>query len=143
MAKYEFDKKKFEEWKEAQRQSAELQDKMNSSLSGYIDGVKKLTQLQKNIQFIEQKVTDLKKEQAKAEADLIENTKKLNAATVAGDAAEIKALKDKEKELKKILAAKKESVALTEHELGLLKKQTAELEKQVKNRTLILEEALG
>ena len=103
MAKYEFDKKKFEEWKEAQRQSAELQDKMNSSLSGYIDGVKKLTQLQKNIQFIEQKVTDLKKEQAKAEADLIENTKKLNAATVAGDAAEIKALKDKEKELKKIL----------------------------------------
>ena len=137
MAKYEFDKKKFEEWKEAQRQSAELQDKMNSSLSGYIDGVKKLTQLQKNIQFIEQKVTDLKKEQAKAEADLIENTKKLNAATVAGDAAEIKALKDKEKELKKILAAKKESVALTEHELGLLKKQTAELEKQVKEANLL------
>lgn len=137
MAKYEFDKKKFEEWKEAQRQSAELQDKMNSSLSGYIEGVKKLTQLQKNIQFIEQKVADLKQEQVKAEGDLIENAKKISSATVAGDAAEIKALKKKEKELKKIVAAKKESVKLTEHELGLLKKQTAELEKQVKEANLL------
>ena len=122
MAKYEFDKKKFEEWKQSQKESAELQEKMNSNLNGYIEGVKKLAELQKNLQFIEQKVADLKQEQIKAEGDLIENTKKLNRATMDGDAAEIKALKEKEKELKKIIAAKKQGVAITEHELQLLEK---------------------
>jgi hypothetical protein len=137
MAKYEFDKKKFEEWKQAQKESAELQEKMNGSLNGYMEGVKKLTELQKNLQFIEQKVAQLKKEQVKAENDLLENTKKLNKATASGDADEIKALKEKEKELKKIIAAKKEGVAITEKELGLLKQQTAELTEQVKQTSLI------
>jgi hypothetical protein len=137
MAKYEFDKKKFEEWKQAQKESAELQEKMNSNLNGYMEGVKKLTELQKNLQFIEQKVAQLKKEQLKAENDLLENTKKLNKATADGDANEIKALKEKEKELKKIIAAKKEGVTITEHELKLLKQQTAELTEQVKQTSLI------
>jgi len=66
MAKYEFDKEKFEEWKRSQKESAELQEKMNSSIGGYLESVKKIKELQKNIQFIEQKVAELKKEQVKA-----------------------------------------------------------------------------
>jgi hypothetical protein len=137
MAKYEFDKEKFEEWKRAQKESAELQEKMNSSIGGYLESVKKIKELQKNIQFIEQKVTQLKEEQSKAEKDLLENTKKLNKATADGDADEIKALKEKEKELKKILAAKKEGVAITEKELGLLKEQNAALVESAKQTNLI------
>lgn len=137
MAKYEFDKEKFEEWKRAQKESAELQEKMNSSIGGYLESVKKIKELQKNIQFIEQKVTQLKEEQSKAEKDLLENTKKLNKATADGDADEIKALKEKEKELKKILAAKKEGVAITEKELGLLKQQNEALVESAKQSSLI------
>lgn len=132
MAKYEFDKKKFEEWKEAQKQSAELQEKMNSSLGGYIDGVKKLTELQKNLQFIEQKRNELASEYGKAAKDVRDNWKDLIAAQKRGDADEIKALKEKDKELRKILAAKREGVKIVEHELEILKKQTAELKEQVK-----------
>lgn len=132
MAKYEFDKKKFEEWKEAQKQSAELQEKMNSSLGGYIDGVKKLTELQKNLHFIEQKRNELASEYGKAAKDVRDNWKDLIAAQKRGDADEIKALKEKDKELRKILAAKREGVKIVEHELEILKKQTAELKEQVK-----------
>jgi hypothetical protein len=137
MAKYEFDKEKFEEWKRAQKESAELQEKMNSSIGGYLESVKKIKELQKNIQFIEQKVTQLKEEQLKAEKDLVKNTEKLNKATADGDADEIKALKEKEKELKKILAAKKEGVAITEKELGLLKQQNDALVESAKQTSLI------
>lgn len=137
MAKYEFDKEKFEEWKRAQKESAELQEKMNSSIGGYLESVKKIKELQKNIQFIEQKVTQLKEEQLKAEKDLVKNTEKLNKATADGDADEIKALKEKEKELKKILAAKKEGVAITEKELGLLKQQNDALVESAKQSSLI------
>lgn len=137
MAKYEFDKKKFEEWKQSQKESAELQEKMNSNLNGYIEGVKKLTELQKNIQFIEQIVADLKQEQIKAEGDLIENQKKLDRAIVASNASEIKALKKKKKELNEILASKKQGVAITEKELGLLKEQTTLLTEQVKQANLV------
>jgi hypothetical protein len=137
MAKYEFDKEKFEEWKRAQKESAELQEKMNSSIGGYLESIKKIKELQKNIQFIEQKVSDLKKEQLKAEENLLKNTNKLNKATADGDADEIKALKEKEKELKKILASKKESVAITEHEVKLLKKQNDELVESAKQSSLI------
>ena len=137
MAKYEFDKEKFEEWKRAQKESAELQEKMNSSIGGYLESIKKIKELQKNIQFIEQKIAQLKEEQLKAEKDLIKNTEKLNKATADGDADEIKALKDKEKELKKILASKKEGVAITEHEVKLLKKQNDELVESAKQSSLI------
>jgi hypothetical protein len=137
MAKYEFDKEKFEEWKRAQKESAELQEKMNSSIGGYLESLKKIKELQKNIQFIEQKVTQLKEEQLKAEKDLVKNTEKLNKATADGDADEIKALKEKEKELKKILAAKKEGVAITERELGLLKQQNEALTESAKQASLM------
>ena len=103
MAKYEFDKEKFEEWKRAQKESAELQEKMNSSIGGYLESIKKLGELQKNIQFIEQKITQLKEEQVKAQEDLKKNQEKINKATAKGDADEVESLKEKRKELKKIL----------------------------------------
>ena len=137
MAKYEFDKEKFEEWKRSQKESAELQEKMNSSIGGYLESIKKLGELQKNIQFIEQKVAELKKEQVKAQEDLKKNQEKINKATADGDADEIKALKEKRKELKKILAEKKEGVSITEHEVKLLKQQTAELAESAKQSSLI------
>jgi hypothetical protein len=137
MAKYEFDKEKFEEWKRLQKESLELQEKMNSSIGGYLESVKKIKELQKNIQFIEQKVAQLKEEQVKAEQDLLKNTEKLNKATADGDADEIKALKEKEKELKKILAAKKEGVAITEREVSLLKKQNEALVESAKQANLM------
>lgn len=137
MAKYEFDKEKFEEWKRSQKESAELQEKMNSSIGGYLESIKKLGELQKNIQFIEQKVAELKKEQVKAQEDLKKNQEKINKATAKGDADEVEALKEKRKELKKILAEKKEGVAITEHEVKLLKKQTTELAESAKQSSLI------
>ena len=142
MAKYEFDKEKFEEWKRSQKESAELQEKMNSSIGGYLESVKKIKELQKNIQFIEQKVAQLKEEQVKAEEDLLKNTEKLKKAIADGDADEIKALKEKQKELKKILAAKKEGVAITEKELGLLKQQNEALVEATK-QTSLMNAALG
>jgi len=142
MAKYEFDKEKFEEWKRLQKESAELQEKMNSSIGGYLESVKKIKELQKNIQFIEQKVAQLKEEQVKAEQDLLKNTEKLKKAIADGDADEIKALKEKQKELKKILAAKKLSVDLTEKELGLLQRQNEALVESAKQANL-MSAALG
>jgi hypothetical protein len=123
MAKYEFDKAKFEEWKRLQEQSLEIQEKMNSSVSGYLESIKKIKELQKNIQFIEKQVTKLKEEQLKAAKDLKDNEDKLAKATSKKDAAEIKALKEKEKELKKILAAKTMNVNMADKELTSLKKQ--------------------
>jgi hypothetical protein len=123
MAKYEFDKAKFEEWKRLQEQSLEIQEKMNSSVSGYLESIKKIKELQKNIQFIEKQVTKLKEEQLKAAKDLKDNEDKLAKATSKKDAAEIKALKEKEKELKKILASKTMNVNVADKELTSLKKQ--------------------
>lgn len=137
MAKFEFDKETFEAWKAAQKESLELQQKMNSSVGGYLEALKKIKELQKNIQFIEQKVAELKQEQAKAENDLIENTKKLNKAEADGNDDEIKALKEKEKQLNKILAAKNQGVAITEKELGLLKQQNDALVESAKQANLM------
>lgn len=42
MAKgYTFDKDAFEAWKAAQKESLELQKKMNSSVGGYLEALKK------------------------------------------------------------------------------------------------------
>lgn len=134
MAKgYTFDKEAFEAWKASQKESLEIQNKMNSSVSGYLETVKKIGELQKNINFIEQKVTQLKKEQAKAAQDLKDNEDKLAKAIDKKDKAEIKALEDKKEELEKILAAKKEGVAITEKELGLLKETNKQLVESAKN----------
>ena len=137
MAKYEFDKEKFEEWKRAQKESAELQEKMNSSIGGYLESIKKLGELQKNIQFIEKQVTELKKEQVKAQEDLKKNQEKIDKATAKGNADEVKALEKKKKKLEEILAAKEKNVALTEHEVKLLKQQTAELAEAAKQTSLM------
>ena len=138
MAKgYTFDKEAFEAWKASQKESLEIQNKMNSSVSGYLETVKKISELQKNINFIEQKVAQLKKEQAKAAQDLKDNEDKLAKAIAKSDKAEIKALEDKKEELEKILAAKKEGVALTEKELGLLKETNKQLVESAKNASVI------
>jgi len=137
MAKYEFDKNKFEEWKRAQKESAELQEKMNSSLGGYFETMKKIGELQKNLQFIEAKRNQMAEEYGKSAKDVRDNWAKLIEARKRGDADEIKALKDKDKELRKILAAKKEGLKITEAELKVLKEQTAELTEQAKQASLL------
>jgi hypothetical protein len=137
MAKYEFDKKKFEEWKQAQQDSADIQAKMNSSIGGYLESVKKLGELQKNIQFIDKQILKLKEEQLEVIKDLAANAVKLRNATTAGDAAEIKALKKKEAELQQILQAKIISVKLSEKELNLIKEQTKALADSVKQASLL------
>jgi hypothetical protein len=137
MAKYEFDKNKFEEWKRAQKESAEIQEKMNSSLSGYFETMKKIGELQKNIQHIESKRNELADEYGRSAKDVRDNWAKLIEARKRGDADEIKALKDKDKELRKILAAKKEGLKITEAELKLIKEQTAELTESAKQASLM------
>lgn len=132
MAKYQFNKDEFEAWKRAQKESAELQQKLNTSMKDYLSTVKQIGELRKNIQYIEQKISKLKSEQLEAEKNLKKNSDDIAKATAKGDAAEIKALIDKEKELKKILAEKQKSVELSEHELNIIKKQTDELTEQVK-----------
>lgn len=132
MAKYSFNKEEFEAWKRAQQESADLQQKLNTSMKDYLATVKQIGELQKNIKYIEGQISKLKSEQAKAEKDLLDNTTKLSKAIAKGDKDEIDALRKKEVELKKILAAKQKNVDLTEHELGILKKQTTELTEQVK-----------
>jgi hypothetical protein len=137
MAKYEFDKDKFEEWKRAQKESLDLQEKMNSSISGYLESIKKIGELQKNIKFIEEKRNELANEYGKSAKDVRDNWKELIAAQKRGDAAEIAALKDKDKELRKILASKKEGVKIVERELDLLKKQNDILVESAKQANLI------
>ena len=137
MAKYEFDKEKFEEWKRAQKESAELQEKMNSSISGYLESIKKIKEIQKNIQFIEQKRNELANEYGKAAKDVRDNWRELLDAQRRGDAAEISALKDKDKALRKILAAKKQGVDITEKELELIKEQNERLVEAVKQTNMM------
>lgn len=132
MAKYSFNKEEFEAWKRAQQESADLQQKLNTSMKDYLATVKQIGELQKNIKYIEGQISKLKSEQAKAEKDLLDNTTKLNKAITKGDKDEIDALRKKEVKLKKILAAKQKNTNLTEHELELLKEQTDELAEQVK-----------
>ena len=131
MAKYEFDPKKFEEWKKAQEKSILLQEKLNSSVKEYMKALKDLGELQKQIQIIEAKRNKQAEEYSQSANDVRKNWKDLIDARRKGDAAEISALKKKDDELRKILAAKKEGLSITEAELGLIKKQTEELTKQV------------
>ena len=134
MAKYEFDKNKFEEWKRAQRESAELQEKLNSSVKDYLKAVKELGELQKNIVHIEKQINKLKEEQGDLEDKKKKNEleiARLRRAGVSLSSDEIKNLRSQNKELKKLIEAKKQSVAITETELGYIKKQTEELTKQV------------
>jgi hypothetical protein len=137
MAKYEFDKKKFEEWKAAQKESLEIQQKMNSSLGGYFETMSKIKELQKNIQFIEAKRNQMAEEYGKSAKEVRDNWAKLIEARKKGDAEEIKALQKKDDELRKILAAKKEGLKITEKELGLLKEQTAQLTESAKQASLM------
>ena len=137
MAKYEFDKKKFEEWKAAQKESVEIQEKMNSSLSGYFETMSKIKELQKNIQFIEAKRNQMAQEYGDSAKEVRDNWAKLIEARKKGDAEEIKALQKKDDELRKILASKKEGLKITEAELKLLKEQTAQLTESAKQASLI------
>ena len=132
MAKYSFNKEEFEAWKRAQQESAELQQKMNSSVKDYLATVKQIGELQKNIQYIESKRNKLVEEYVDAAKEVRKNWKELIDARKKGDAEEIKALQKKDAELRKILEAKKKGVELTEQELKLIKEQTAELTQQVK-----------
>lgn len=132
MAKYSFNKEEFEAWKRAQQESADLQQKLNTSMKDYLATVKQIGELQKNIKYIEQQRNKLTQEYVESAQEVRKNWKELIDARKRGDADEIKALKNKDTELRKILASKKKGLDITEHELEILKKQTAELTEQVK-----------
>jgi hypothetical protein len=135
MAKYSFNKEEFEAWKRAQQESADLQQKLNTSMKDYLATVKQIGELQKNIKYIEQQISKLKKEQNDYEDEIRKNGQKIRELRLAGYSAasdEVKVLKKQNEEIRKLIAAKRKSVDLTEHELEVLKKQTAELTEQVK-----------
>jgi hypothetical protein len=135
MAKYSFNKEEFEAWKRAQQESAELQQKLNSSLKDYLATVRQIGELQKNIQYVEKTIGKLVQEKADLEAQRKENTLemlRLRRAGVSASSSEITALLNQNKELKKQIFLKAKSVDITEHQLELLKKETDELAKQVK-----------
>jgi hypothetical protein len=136
MANYEFDPKKFEEWKKAQKESAAIQEKLNSSVKDYLKALKELGELQKNIVHIESKLSKLKKEQNDYEDEIRKNGEKIRDLKRAGYSStsdEVKELKKQNEEVRKLIAAKKQSVAITQVELGYIQKQTEELTKQVKS----------
>lgn len=136
MANYEFDPKKFEEWKRAQKESAAIQEKLNSSVKDYLKALKELGELQKNIVHIESKLSKLKKEQNDYEDEIRKNGEKIRDLKRAGYSStsdEVKELKKQNEEVRKLIAAKKQSVAITQAELGYIQKQTEELTKQVKS----------
>ena len=140
MAKYNFDKDKFEEWKRALREGKELQDNMNQSLGGYLEGVKKIGELQKNILAVEKQLEALKKQQTEYEKEILANETKKNILISKGysvTSAEVKALEDKNDELNKSLATQKKMVSLGEEELASLRKRTDELAKQANSASLI------
>lgn len=132
MAKYSFNKEEFEAWKRAQQESADLQQKLNTSMKDYLATVKQIGELQKNIKYIEQQRNKLTQEYVESAQEVRKNWKELIDARKRGDADEIKELKKKDIELRKILASKKKGLDITEHELNILKKQTDELTQQVK-----------
>lgn len=135
MAKYSFNKEEFEAWKRAQQESADLQQKLNTSMKDYLATVKQIGELQKNIKYVEQQISKLKKEQNDYEDEIRKNGQKIRGLRLAGYSAasdEVKVLKKQNEEIRKLIAAKRKSVDLTEHELEILKKQTTELTEQVK-----------
>jgi hypothetical protein len=132
MAKYSFDKDKYDEWKRAQQESLELQKKMNTSITGYLEVVKEIGELQKNIKYIEEQKNKLTQEYVDSTKEVRKNWKELINARKRGDVDEVKALNKKDIELRKILASKKEALDITKHELALLQKQTDELSKQAR-----------
>jgi hypothetical protein len=140
MAKYNFDKDKFEEWKRALREGKELQDNMNQSLGGYLEGVKKIGELQKNILAVEKQISNLKKEQSEYEDEIRRNGVELNNLRRAGytsSSNEVKNIKLQNQQLRQKIAAQKQMVSLGEEELNSLKKRTDELAKQANSASLI------
>jgi hypothetical protein len=136
MAKYEFDPKKFEEWKKAQETAYELQKKMNSSMGEYLKKVKELGELQKSILHIEQQINKFKQEQSDFESKKKSNEKeiaRLRRSGVSASSDEVKNLIKQNKELKELIAARAKNVGLLEIELEYIQKQTDELAKQVKS----------
>jgi hypothetical protein len=135
MAKYSFNKEEFEAWKRAQQESADLQQKLNTSMKDYLTTVKQISEIQKNIKYVEQQISKLKKEQNDYEDEIRKNGQKIRELRLAGYSVasdEVKVLKKQNEEIRKLIAAKRKSVDLTEYELEVLKKQTAELTEQVK-----------
>ncbi len=134
MAKYEFDKNKFEEWKRAQKESYEIQNKLNSSVKEYAKALMDLGQLQKNIVSTEKELSKLKKDQALLEDKKKKNEieiAKLRRSGVALSSDEVNNLIKQNREYNKLIAAKKQSIGIVEAELKYTKEQTAELQKQV------------
>lgn len=132
---YSFDKDKFEQWKNAQKESIELQKQMNSGISGYLKTIESIGEIQKNLKHVEKNISKLKKEQAE-----FEKQKKLNEIEIGKlkksglklSSKEISDLLKQNKELKKKIIANSKGVEILEDELNILKEQTNEISKQVK-----------
>ena len=132
---YSFDKDKFEQWKNIQKESIELQKQMNSGISGYLKTIESIGEIQKNLKHVENNISKLKKEQAE-----FEKQKKLNEIKIGNlkkrgltlSSKEVAELLKQNKELKKKIIANRKGVDILEDELDILKEQTNEISKQVK-----------
>jgi hypothetical protein len=124
-------------WDDIAKRLAEqeaLQNKVNNSAAEYLKLVKEIGLLQENLNKLKKQQTELDDKATAAEQDRIAAENDLAAARQTGIAADIAAAKQKLKEAKK---ADKAAKGLAEYN----KKQTKNLEEQLKTQKKIVQEA--
>jgi hypothetical protein len=124
-----FNKDELKEIAKLLKEQGEMQDKINKSMSSYVEHLKKIKELQKNIQHVSEQLKNLQQEENDLADDLQSKIKDRNKGTK-------KEIADRRKEIKLIIdkiKAKRISVELTKKELGNLEKVNEAYVEQAQN----------
>lgn len=124
-----FNKDELKEIAKLLKEQGQMQDRLNESMASYVEHLKKIQELTKNIKHVSEQVNKLKAE----ENNLSEDLKKLVKDRNKGSKEEIEA---RRKEIKLIIdkiKAKRVSVELTEKQLKVLKETNDAYIEQARN----------
>ena len=133
MAKKDFDKKSLDDFKKSLSEVYETQQKLGSNMSDYVSAIEKLGKLTKNIKFVEEQRVKSKESLVNLESDLLESL----AEELKKSGQELKLQRKITNQILKKKSAEKSVLTVIDDNLSVLKKQTTQLAKQVKQVSVL------